>query len=183
MIMRRARASMAGAILTAVLLLGTAGENRSVTAGPSPLPHNVHVTRGRMAIESSVAVARINFFRHDLEAALAAFHEIENFSLDETASADSLFLSYFDDRFSLLSSGTRVAPEILRSGEAKDVWWYEIQFAGGEEIDTVTVRDELLFELYDDQKHFLKLSFFPEGETRDLYFVPGATTYDVARKK
>ncbi len=181
MILALARRRLVAAFLVVTPLLGVSSLSPISPAGPSPLPHNVHVTRGRIAIESSVAVARINFFRHDLEAALAAFHKKDGLSLDESPYADSLFLAYFDDRFSLLSFGAPVTPEILRSGEAKDLWWYELQFVDRRDIDSVTVRDELLFELYDDQKHFLKLSFFPEGGSRDLYFVPGASVYNVTR--
>jgi hypothetical protein len=143
--------------------------------------HNVHVTRGRMAIENNVAVTRIRFFQHDLEAAIASFHHLDSLTIEHTARSDSLFLSYFNDRFSLETDDRRIPPQILSSGENKDIWWYELEFRHDQPIDDLTIQNEMLFDLFPDQKHFLKLTFFPSSETRTLYFVNGAARYSVWR--
>jgi hypothetical protein len=86
-------------------------------------------------------------------------------------------LSYFKDSFSLKADGLTVSPEITSSGENKDIWWYEFKFQQKGAIRIVEVENRLLFELYPDQKHFLKITFFPSAVKRSLYFVKGATRY------
>lgn len=141
--------------------------------------HNVHVTKGRMVVEGAVAVARIRFFRHDLEAALAAFRRSESFSVSNTPSSDSLFLDYLNSGFSLTARGDTLLPEIVSSGEDDEVWWYELRFSDDAAITSLKVRNEMLLEIFSDQKHFLKITFFPSGKSESLYFAKGAVEYEI----
>lgn len=139
--------------------------------------HNVHVTRGRLIIEGSAAVARISFFRHDLDAALAAFANDPSFSVTSSSATDSLFLAYFNGRFSMVVDADTLRPAITSSGEGDDSWWYELQFLASKPISSLSLRNETLFEIYSNQKHFMRVKFHPSGKTERLYFVRGAAKH------
>lgn len=147
---------------------------------PVALPHNVHVSRGRMAVEGGRAVVRIRFFRHDLEAALAAHHAIDSFSLSNTSRSDSLFLEYLTAHFSVLAGNRQLDASISTSGEDGEVWWFELNFSQRQPIESLAIRNEMLFELFPDQKHFLKVTFFPSGNSRSFYFVAGSAKYEIS---
>lgn len=152
------------------------------TGSPPELPHNIHVTHCRMAVEGGTVAARIRFFRHDLEAAVASFYSLDGFSLENSQESDSLFLGYIHERLSLSVGGKALGPTVVSSGEDDEIWWYELLFSRTETITSLSIRNELLFELFSDQKHFTKLTFFPSQVSRSLYFVEGSATYDVVDK-
>lgn len=149
---------------------------------PSGGVHNIHVTRGRMIVQDNVAVTRIRFFRHDLEAAIAGFHEMPSFELEDQLRADSLFMAYFCSRFSIEADEEVLAPAIASSGEDGEAWWYEIQYQREAPIGPITIRNELLFELFRDQKHLLRVVYFPSGVSQSLYFVAGASEYEISNE-
>lgn len=60
------------------------------------------------------------------------------------------------------------------------MWWYELQFSQRDTITSLTVRNETLFEMFIDQKHFLKVTLFPSGKSQALYFVAGSSVHKIA---
>lgn len=176
------------ALLALVVVVGCAwsGLERTATdpaaeGHDSPHLHNIHVSRGRMAIEGGVVAMRIRFFRHDLEAALALFKKKESLVIDASLASDSLFLAYLSGRFAVTADSMNLTPIVSASNEDGDIWAYELRFEHVDEIQALSVRNELFFELFPDQKHVLHITFFPSGSTHSLYFVRDAAEYHVSK--
>jgi hypothetical protein len=146
-------------------------------AGP-PQPafraHDFHVTYGRLAVEGTVAVARIRFFRDDLEFALGGFGGRDWLRMAADPEVDSLFLAYLADRFILEVDGERLRGSIIGSGEDEidhePAWWYLVRFDAPGPIAGVAIRNTLLFELHDDQKNLLKVVRLPGDTERNYTF-------------
>lgn len=139
--------------------------------------HNIHLSHGRMAIEGNVVVLRVRFFKHDLEDALKQFYNNGAVRLSNTAASDSLFITYFKNKFSLVSQDDSLQPRIVTSGEDRDVWWYELQFSAPQVIKKLSITNQTLFELFDDQQNIFHLTHFPDEVRQTLYFVRGADRY------
>jgi hypothetical protein len=136
--------------------------------------HDFHVSTANVAVENNVAVCRIRFFKDDLEATLAHFHGREGIKMGRSAEIDSLFLAYFEERFSLTAGESQLEAIIIDSGEdlgdREAVWWYTLQFEAEEHIRALRVRNELLFDLYSDQQNVFKVVHFPDEMQRSYYF-------------
>ena len=157
-----------------VLWLIAAG---SIAAAGLPELHNLHVSHGRMAVENDLVALRVRFFRHDLEDALKVHFDLPAMNISNDAVSDSLFLSYLDQRFVLVSNDDTLSAIIVKSGEERDVWWYELQFRGEAAVKSLTVTNRTLFDLFDDQQHIFQLTHFPSERRESLYFVLGSDTH------
>ncbi|MCS7014146.1 MAG: hypothetical protein RMI34_12760 [Chloroherpetonaceae bacterium] len=140
--------------------------------------HNFHVSYGKMAIEDNIAVLNLRFFKDDLELALQKFHRLESFSLSATPTCDSLFLAYLNSRFELRQPHNRLLPQLVTSGIDKDMWWYQLQFSSSTPIEQLSIKNTLLFEVFDDQKNILQVMHFPSEKLQSFYFIHGAEQYD-----
>jgi len=132
-----------------------------------------------MAVEGAVVALRIRFFRHDLEDAIQAYYNLGAVSISDDAASDSLFLSYLDQHFFLVSDGDTLNASIVSSGEEREVWWYELQFKGAAPVETLQVTNRTLFDLFDDQQNIFQLTHFPSKQRVTLYFVDGADTHSI----
>ena len=132
-----------------------------------------------MVVEEAVVVLRIRFFRHDLEDALKAYLRMSALSISDDAVSDSLFLSYLDERFLLVSNGDTLDPAIVSSGEERDIWWYELQFKGETPVQDLQITNRTLFDLFGDQQNIFQLIHFPSERRETLYFVDGEDTHSV----
>ena len=145
-------------------------------AAVNDLLHEFHVTNGRMAIEGTVAMCEVRFFKHDLEDAVAQFHERPDFRLAAGPFEDSLFVAYLNSTFEVRLNGAVEAPQLVGSGEEivreEEMWWYRFSYEAPETIARLDVKDRLLFDLYDDQRNILKVQHFPSGRSATYYFVP-----------
>ncbi len=141
------------------------------------LVHNFHVSYAKLAIEQNLAVMNVRFFADDLTLALQHAHRLDTFQLSATAFADSLYLSYFNQHFELHHNGQRLYPVILSSGVDKDMWWYQMQFSSTSALQNLSIKNTLLFDLFDDQKNILQIMHFPSEKMASFYFIHGAEQY------
>jgi len=141
------------------------------------LVHNFHVSYAKLAIEQNLAVMNVRFFADDLTLALQRAHRLDTFQLSATAFADSLYLSYFNQHFELHHNGQRLYPVILSSGLDKDMWWYQMQFSSTSALQNLSIKNTLLFDLFDDQKNILQVMHFPSEKMASFYFIHGAEQY------
>jgi len=171
--------------MTALLVLWAAAAWGAVPAPPSSAAvsvHDFHVTYGRLAVEGTVAVARIRFFQDDLALALGRARGTDPVVLAADPEIDSLFLAYLADRFRLEVDGTALTGTIIGSGEDaidhEPAWWYLVRFDAVAPIAGFTIRNTLLFEVHDDQKNMLKVVRLPDDQESSYTFsieVPATT--------
>jgi hypothetical protein len=132
-----------------------------------------------MAIEGNLVALRVRYFKHDLEEAMRLFYKKDAVRLSNTAESDSLFIAYFEQNFSLMSKGDSLRPQIVTSGEDRDVWWYELLFQADGSVRELEIMNQTLFNLFDDQQNIFHLTHFPDQERKTLYFVRGSDRYTV----
>lgn len=168
-----------GLLVTALMVGG--GFNTSTGSNADPggeeVQHDFHVTYGSLAVEGSLAVLRIRFFADDLELALRTFSGDGDFQLKNNSVTDSVFGSYLNKSFSMIAGGETLSATLVDSGEdqldREPVWWYVIQYESDVSIADLTVRNEIMFELFEDQKNIFKVAHFPDDERRAYYFASG----------
>lgn len=153
-----------------------------------PPPHDLHVCYGNVAVEGRLVVARIRFFKDDLEAALRMHGAPADFVLSASPTADALFMDYFGERFSVEVAGRRLAGRLVGSGEdaldREPVWWYAVEFeapgAGPPPGAGFRLGNSLLLELFGDQRNVVKVVRFPDEAQRTYAFARGEEVVEVA---
>ena len=152
-------------------LPGASGE------GDHSAAHDPHVTYTDMAVEGRAVVCRIRFFKDDLELALSMYRGRQRVHMDANPDVDALFTGYFSAHVTIQADGTPLAARILASGEdvmdREPVWWYTLQFEAPAPVEALTVHNTMMFELYEDQEHVLKVIRFPDETERSYYLLPG----------
>ena len=145
--------------------------------------HKFHVTYCRIAVEGTTAVARDRFFKDDLEQTLANVTQNPAYSMDVSQKQDSLFLAYFDERFSISDGNAALKGTLLSSGEelegAETMWWVLIQYDASTPIRKVDMVNKLLVETFEDQKNIVQIQHFPSEKTWSLYFVEDDLAYSL----
>ena len=155
-------------------------ESEAVATGA----HKFHVSYGRMAVEDNMAMLQIRLFKDDLELALREKFSEPEFALAVDPHADSLFTAYFNEVFILKQDEVAVPGHIVSSGEdemaGEPMWWYMVRFDAPTTLHTFTVRDVVLFDLFDDQKNIFKVRHFPSEKEFSYYFTDGAEEYRIS---
>lgn len=143
---------------------------------PAP-PHNVHVTHAEIGVDGRYVAARIRYFKHDLEDAIARQRKVGEVVLRPEPSSDSLFVGYLDSTFVLSSGGARLHARVVGSGEEKEteMWWYEVLYESPDEISALEIENRLLLELFNDQKNIVKAKHLTTGVQRSFYFARRVT--------
>src|SRR6185436_93516 len=96
---------------------------------PSP-SHPLHVTYGRLAIETKGITLKIRMFKDDLEKALAQSSRQPKVTVRSAPGIDSLFVAYLGERIKLVADGAELEGRIAGSGTTEqDMCWYLVQFA------------------------------------------------------
>lgn len=194
--MRRPAAGLVPALALALLPLFPATGGGAVPARPAA--HDLHIAYGDMAIEGAVIAGRIRMFQDDLERALGPIVGADAFTLRPGEEADALVLRYIRDHLSLevvggdgraasarAASDTRVLqPTLLQSGrdmlDRQPVWWVIVQYRATAPIDTLRVRNTLLFDVFGDQRNIMKFVRFPDERQKTFYFDDDETEHVVA---
>ncbi|MGK7310673.1 MAG: DUF6702 family protein [Candidatus Longimicrobiales bacterium M2_2A_002] len=152
------RAALAG--LAVALVLGST----------APAVHDLHETYADLAIDGAVVGGRVQFFQDQLERALGPEVGADAVALTPGATADSLVMGYIRENLVLIAHGDTLRPALLRSGREQlqhhTAWWVALHYEAAEPIDTLRVRNTLLFDLHDDQRNIMRFVRFPE-ETRE----------------
>jgi hypothetical protein len=141
---------------------------------PRAAAHDLHVSYGRLAVEGKVAMCQMRFFRHDLEAALQAFHKDPALRMAANARMDSLYARYLGERFRVEAGGRVLRASIVASGEEEDMWWYTVKYEASQPIAALKLTHTMLFDAFHDQRNIVKVKHFPSQSTESLYFARGA---------
>ena len=145
--------------------------------------HKFHVTYSRIAVEGTTAVARVRFFKDDLEKSLANVTHNPAYSMDISQKQDSLFMAYFSSRFTISDGKQDLKGALLSSGEelegAEAMWWVLIQYDAPSPIQKLDMVNKLLIETFEDQKNIVQIQQFPSEKTWSLYFVEDDLSYSL----
>lgn len=168
--------------LTPTSGVGAGAPEGFTNGGPAPR-HKLHISSGSAAVENNLLVARIRFFKDDLELALAGHSGRRDFVLSPGPEADAAFLAYFRDHFSMRVGGATLTPTLVGSGEdeldREPVWWYAVQFEATTTLQAFTVRNTLLTEVFDDQRNIVKFIHFPDQTQKTYSFAIGEEEFEV----
>ena len=137
-------------VLFPILMLPSSMEHQSDQAEPHPL----HLSHANMVLEGRHAIINVRLFQDDLELAMSRFHEIDALRVRPDPIIDSLFTDYFNSKFTLTIVDSIHDGRVVASGQADDMWWYAVTFEAAEEITSVTFRNDLLFDIFDDDDNF-----------------------------
>ena len=157
----------------AILLTGAAPEASS----PRGTVHPLHLSTTQVAVDTTTVWLRIRMFRDDLEFALAVRAGIDSLTLEPSAEHDTLFADYFNEAFGLRLNGTEATGVIDSSGEDLEsgvgdlqMWWYQVRFEGSEPIRSIEIRNEILYEQFEDQRNIVRVLHVPTDRQKTLYF-------------
>ncbi len=172
-------------ILATVVALGFSNGNpggfdAGDHAGLAPLRHNIHVTYTTLGIEGNMAAARIKYFKHDLEKAVALFAKVDSVSLGVNTSSDSLYLAYVDSTFVLSQDGQQLHGRMVGSGEDGEMWWYQLLYEAPKVITDLKVDNSQLTEIFRDQKNILKAENLSTGRRKSFYYNKKILSYTVS---
>ena len=136
-----------------------------------PEPHPLHLSHANMVLEGNHAILNVRLFQDDLELALSQFHAIDGLRVRADPIVDSLFASYFNSRFTMSIADSIHEGRIVASGQAEDMWWYAVTFEAPEPITAVAFRNDLLFDIFDDQRNITRVLDTSTEKQRTFYAV------------
>jgi hypothetical protein len=175
---------MRSRLFAALVTLAAIAPPNGGTVAAHGARHKLHVSYGSAAVEGTVLLVRIRFFRDDLENALKGSSRRPDFALRDDPATEAAFLSYFTERFRVTVGGESLPAVIVQSGEdqldREPVWWYALQLEAPEPIHAFRVRDTLLLELFADQRNIVKFVHFPEQKQKTYSFGHGEEEFDVS---
>ncbi len=168
-------------------VLGWGGE-----ASPHPAAasagrgHDVHLTYSRVVLDSTALLWRVRVFRDDLERALRARTTRPMLAID-TPAGDTAFAAYFNATVQVMANGRRLTGRVLEAGRDLDdpgneMRWYLLELPLAARVHAVSLRVDLLFETFADQRNLVTLLQLPEGSRQSLYFARGDTAAQVVRR-
>lgn len=163
--------------LALVLMTGPGPRPGPESSSVGATPHPLHLSTTQLAVDTTTVWLRIRMFKDDLEFALAVRAGLDSLSLEPSASHDSLFAAYFSEAFGLRLNGTEVTGVIESSGEDVEsgvgdlrMWWYQVRFDGTERIGSIEIRNEILYEEFEDQRNIVRVLHVPTDMQKTLYF-------------
>jgi len=133
--------------------------------------HPLHLSHGNMVLEGKHAILNVRLFQDDLELALSQFHSIDGLRVRADPILDSLFVSYFNSQFTMSIADSIHEGSILASGQSEDMWWYAVTFASTDTITAVTFRNDLLFDIFNDQRNITRVLHTSSDKQRTFYSV------------
>jgi len=156
-----------------LLPMGFIGKHSAVHT----MRHNIHITYTKMAVEDSVITAKISFFSDDFQNMMRKFTADKSLIAKHDGSQDSILVRYLNNHFKLKADNDLHGPEIISSGEDNRMCWYTLQYVSHKDIHKITITNDILFEVFNDQKNLFQVMHFPDGKEQSFYFVQGAATY------
>ncbi len=150
-----------------ILILPALPLNRHGSAEPHPL----HLSHGNMVLEGKHAIINVRLFQDDLELALSQFHSLDGLRVRPDPVIDSLFADYFNSRFTMSIADSIHEGSVVASGQSEDMWWYAITFEAPEPITAITFRNDLLFDIFGDQRNITRVLHTSTEKQRTFYSV------------
>lgn len=167
-------------LLSLILALAPSG---GAGAPGTPLPHDLHLTSANAVLEGEAVLLRIRFFRDDLEAALGGHLGVSALAMADTPEVERVFLAYLATRLQVEVAGEALTPAVLAAGgdvvDREPVWWYALEYRAGAPVQALTMRNELLFELFDDQRNVVKFVHLPDEAQQTFAFHRGEEVFRV----
>jgi len=133
--------------------------------------HPLHLSHANMVLEGKHAIINVRLFQDDLELAMSQFHAIEGLRVRPDPIIDSLFTVYFNSKFTMSIADSAYEGRVVASGQAEDMWWYAITFEAPTTINTVAFRNDLLFDIFDDQRNITRVLHTSTEKQRTFYAV------------
>ena len=171
---------MAG-FLVALLLPGLGAAAPGVVhpgAAPSevaPLPHPFRVSVADAAIVEEGLEIRIRFFWDDLQLAMMEYASDMEFRLAETARVDARIERYINEMLTIQAAGTALQGTVVARGVEgarrpdEVMWWYTLRYRLDPATERISVRNRLLFNLFEDQRNLFHLRT-RSGSERSWFF-------------
>jgi hypothetical protein len=136
-----------------------------------------------MAVEGRFMAGRIRIFKDDLERALGPMVGADALTLSPGSEADALVLAYLGKHLEIRVEDRVLAPRLLESGQdeldREPVWWVVVQYEAASTLESFSVRNTLLFEVFGDQRNIFKFVRFPDQTSRTYYFAHGEAEHRV----
>lgn len=138
---------------------------------PAADPHPLHLSHARIVLEGAFVVLNVRMFTDDLENALSRFHGIDGVRMRPDPIIDSLFSEYFDTQFTLAIGSSRMSGALAESGQAEDMWWYNVVYEAPAAVTEISFRNDILFDLFADQRNITRVLHVPTEQQRTYYSV------------
>lgn len=149
----------------------------------APVPHDIHLSHGRMLIEDETVVFQVRFFRDDLERALAGGAENAP-PLAPTPEVDARVAAYFGDHVALIADGTRLVGAVVTSAQSveagQETWTYRLVYQAASPPRQIHLRNTLLMEVFEEQRNFVRVLDTGSEKTHSFYFVKGSEAFTFA---
>lgn len=148
-------------------------------SGPLPA-HDIHLSHTRIVVDGAKLRARIRLFQDDMELVLRRHTRRPDLTVLRRPSLDSAFASYLQAKVALTSAGQQLASRITASGPDPDptdspMWVFDVELSSPRPVSALTVRFELMFEQFDDQRNIVIVVREGDAQRRSLYFAPGGS--------
>jgi hypothetical protein len=148
-------------------------------SGPLPT-HDIHLSHTRIVVDGTKLRARIRLFQDDLELVLRRHTRRPDLTAAHRPSLDSAFASYLREKVALTSAGERLSSRITASGPDPQpadspMWVFDVELSAERPISALTLRFELMFEQFDDQRNIVIVVREGGAQRQSLYFAPGGS--------
>jgi hypothetical protein len=158
-------------IALVAVALAAVSPSRGYGGEAPPDRHPLHLSHARIVLEGKYIILNIRMFTDDLENALGRFHHIDGIRMRPEPIVDSLFSDYFDTKFILVVQDSAVSGAIAESGQAEDMWWYNIVFEAPAAVTEISFRNDILFDLFNDQRNITRVLHVPTERQQTYYSV------------
>lgn len=126
------------------------------------LMHPLHVSVTEIAFDAQEKELEVvlRVFTDDLELAIRDAKKDENVNLlkPENTTVDKLVWEYLEPRFKVFVNGRAQTPKYLGHEKDGDVFIFYIQVQPVENLQTVSITNSILTELYDDQANLVNIT-------------------------
>lgn len=146
----------------------------------SPQQHEFHLSKCLIeyAPEESSLQVTLHVFIDDLEECLR-LQGIDNLFIcteKESPEAEQYLVDYFSKTFLIEVNGQQIPFEFLGKEISEDLMgaWCYFEFKGIESIETITIANSILTEVFPDQKNIIS---FIDPNGKKNYFMFGKTNY------
>ena len=160
-----------GRIAFVALGLAVVPTSKGYGGEPTRDLHPLHLSHARMVLEGRYVILNIRMFTDDLENALSRFHDIPGLRMRPDPIVDSLFSSYLDTKFTLAIGDSVIRGAIAESGQTEDMWWYNVVYEAPAAVTEISFRNDVLFDLFDDQRNITRVLYVPTERHRTYYSV------------
>lgn len=142
--------------------------------------HDIHLSHTRMVVDGTKIRATIRLFQDDMELVLRRHTRRPDLTVLRRSALDSAFASYLREKVVLTSAGERLHGRILASEPDPQpadspMWVFNVELSAQRPIVALTVRFDLMFEQFDDQRNIVIVVREGDAQRRSLYFAPGGS--------